>query len=366
MSMPESTITLMAVGDIMLGDSPVCYGFGVYSMMKRHGMGFPFEHVSATLKIADLRIGNLEAVASAFDPRRDSFKAIQYRAQPEAIETLSNAGFGVVSMATNHTMQHGRAAVEETVDLLKRAGIKFCGLEIPEKSITNACDVEVKGHRIGFLNYNLRPQQYFVDPPLWKQPDRDLITGEVKQLSRRVDTVVVCMHWGDEFIEYPSPEQVQLGRAIIDAGAKLVIGHHPHILQGVEKYGGGIIAYSLGNFIFDLWQPNLRRSMILKVQIENSGHIEAEYIPAIINRRHQPEILRGGAAGEAVKYIEQLAEHVTDDLSAMADYRKAVKANTRKYRREVKVFYLTHLYRYNPRLFFGNLINSLRRSMGKK
>ena len=366
MSTPERTITLIAVGDIMLGDSPVCFGFGVCSMMKKHGASFPFAHVTSLLKSADMAVGNLEAVASAFDPRHDSFKEIQYRAQPEAIQALADAGFSVVSMATNHTMQHGRAAVEETVGLLKQAGIKFCGLEIPERSITNTCQVEVNGHRFGFLNYNLRPRQYFIDPPLWKQPDRELITSEVSQLRQRVDTVVVCMHWGDEFIAYPSPEQVQLGRAIIDAGARLVIGHHPHILQGVERYGGGIIAYSLGNFVFDLWQPKLRRSMILKTTIATSGDIAAEYIPVMINRRHQPEILTGQAADEAVKYIERLTEQVTYDMATMDDYRKEVAANTREYRRDVNRFYLTHLHRYNPRLFFGNLVNSLRRRMGKK
>jgi poly-gamma-glutamate synthesis protein (capsule biosynthesis protein) len=356
----------MATGDIMLGDSPVCYGFGVYSIIRKHGAGFPFDHVRDTLQDADLVVGNLEAVASAFDPKHDSFKQIQYRAQPEAIRGLAEAGFRCVSMATNHTMQHGRSAVEETVDLLNSAGVTFCGLEIPERSIENRCEVEIKGHKFGLLNYNLRPRQYFIDPPLWKEPDNQTILHEVGELSKQVDSVIVCMHWGDEFIEYPSPKQVELGRGIIDAGARLVIGHHPHILQGIEEYGGGIIAYSLGNFVFDLWQEKLRRSMIFKVTFDTTGHMSAECIPVMINRRHQPEILTGEPRAVAIKHIEQLADQVTDDMAKMQAYHAEVERNTRRYRRDVNLFYLTHLHRYNPRLFFGNLFNSLRRRMGMK
>ena len=356
----------MAVGDIMLGDSPVCYGFGVHSMIARHGSDFPFAEVASTLKTADLVVGNLEAAASAFDPRKDGFRSIQYRAQPAAIEGLARAGFNVVSTATNHTMQHGRQAVEETVDLLDKAGIRYTGLEIREKSIFNPCSINIKGRRFGFLNYNLRPQQYFIDPPQWKEPDEQLMLSEISELKRSVDHVIVCMHWGDEFIEYPSPEQVRLGRAIIDAGASVILGHHPHILQGLERYKSGVIAYSLGNFVFDLWQAKLRRSMILKLDFDGSSTTAIEIIPVMINRHHQPEVLTGGEGTEAVKYIDGLAEMVTDDMSKLDSYREMVEDNTRQYRRDVNWYYLTHIHRYNPRLFFGNLLNSLRRRMGHK
>lgn len=359
-------IQLMAVGDIMLGDSPMCYGFGVHSKIEKHGPVFPFEHVKEALNSADIAVGNLEVAISSFDDREHSFKQIQYRAQPSAVEGLKAAGFDVLSFATNHTMQHGKEAVGRSVELLHEAGIAVTGLEWPERKIANACIKEAAGRRLGFLNYNFRPQQYFIDPPLWKEPSEELVISEVQRLQKEVDLVIVCLHWGDEFIEYPSPEQVQLGRKIIDNGASIILGHHPHILQGVERYGNGVIAYSLGNFVFDMWQPRLRRSMILSVTIEPNNECRYECIPVYINKQHQPELLRGAERGAALEYIDELSSGISDDVSTVAKYRSEVERLTADYRKEVHRYYLSNLYRYKPRLLIGNFINSMRRRLGMK
>jgi poly-gamma-glutamate synthesis protein (capsule biosynthesis protein) len=357
----EKVVTLSAVGDIMLGDSPVCYGFGVGSTIEKFGPFFPFQDVAEELRKSDIRVGNLEVAISGFDGAKDSFKAIQYRGQPKAVEGLVWANFDVLSVATNHSMQHGRKALEETLDLLARHDIKFTGLEIPEKQITNHCFLEKKGFRICFLGYNFRPQQYFVDSPLWKKPDLELIKKEVDKVRDEVDLVIVSFHWGDEFIDYPSPLQVGIAHRLIDQGVNIILGHHPHILQGIEKYNGGIIAYSLGNFVFDMEPHRLRKSMILKCMISESLGIGYEVIPVIINKHHQPQIV-GGKEGENLKEeIAKLSLKITESKSILENYNRELRKNLRKFRREIYWYYITHIHKYNPKHLFTNFLNAMKK-----
>jgi gamma-polyglutamate biosynthesis protein CapA len=361
----EKIITLLGVGDVMLGDSPVCYGFGVASMVKKFGPIFPFVNVMQELKMADILFGNLEVALSGFDETKDSFKSIQYRGQPETIEGLVQAKFDVLSLATNHTMQHGRQAFHDTLDILSGHNIKFTGVEIPEQHITNHCILEKNDYKFCFLGYNFRPQQYFIDPPLWKDPNFQMIKQDIDLVRDSVDFVIVSIHWGDEFINYPSPLQVELAHKIIDEGASIILGHHPHILQGIEKYHGGIIAYSLGNFIFDMWQYRLRKSMILKCVISKPSDIDFEIIPVVINNNHQPELARGREAENLEKEIRSLSLRITDDKSILESYNLEVRKNLRRFRRETYWYYITHLFRYNPRHLLANFFDAIGKRLKK-
>ena len=355
-------VTLLAVGDIMLGDSPTCFGFGVGSVIRKHGPIYPFEHVIEELRKSDLVFGNLEVVISGFCPASDAFSAVQFRARPEAVEGLLEAGFDVLSVATNHTMQHGRAALEETLAILTEHNIRFTGVEIPEKKIYNHCLLEKDGLRFCFLGYNFRPQQYFIDPPLWITPDLDHIKEDIDALRAKADIIVVSLHWGDEFIECPSPHQVELAHELIDHGANIILGHHPHILQGVEKYNGGVIAYSLGNFVFDMWQRRLRRSMILKVTISGSA-VDYDIIPVVINRNHQPQIVRGQKGDDLGTEISNLSDGIRNGTADR--YYTELRKNTRRYRREVYVHYLTHLRKYNLKRLGANFLGAIGKRLVK-
>lgn len=106
---------------------------------------------------------------------------------------------------------------------------------------------------------------------------------DIQRASKESDMVIVSVHWGKEYVDTPTEAQYRLGRTAIDAGASIVLGHHPHVLQGIEFYNGGIICYSLGNFIFDLVRPSTKETGIFKFLIKDAKVIGLEFIPCFID-----------------------------------------------------------------------------------
>ncbi len=354
-------VMLAAVGDIMLGDSPQVFGFGVASHVRRHGPDYPFVFVHQRLTAADIAVGNLEVAISRFDPDQVRFERQVHRGQPEAVEGLVTAGFDVLSVCTNHMMEHGQAAFEETLELLRSRGIQAIGAVLPELQVSNASVLERGGLRFGFAGYNLRPQQYSLAPPAWPAPSFELIAGDVAALRARADVVVVTLHWGDEFMDQPAPAQVELAHRLVDAGADVILGHHTHSLQGVERYRGAVIAYSLGNFVYDQWQLRLRQSAILHLTVRGTRDMDYRMEPVLINARHQPVPLDGGMLLEAEQRLRDMSLKIGGTTTAA--YERELAARYRRFRREIYLHYLTQFWRSNPRYFLANVAGAIRRRL---
>jgi poly-gamma-glutamate synthesis protein (capsule biosynthesis protein) len=120
------------------------------------------------------------------------------------------------------------------------------------------------------------------DAPAPARLDEERFRGEVAAARRQADAVIVTVHWGAEYRTVPTPTQERLGRALVDAGASLVLGHHPHVLQPLERYRDGVIAYSLGNLVFDQHQPERRLSAILRCEL-GRGAPACTAIPLVID-----------------------------------------------------------------------------------
>lgn len=312
-----------------------------------------FDHVRPALADCDVLFGNLEVPISTFDRDRDRFESIHFRAQPEAAEGLAEAGFNVLNLANNHIMQHGRSAVLDTMRHLQTYDIDFVGIEDGEVHQETPLITSIRGARIGFLGYNLRPLQYFGDPPMYVEGTADRIERDIEEHRSRVDWLVISLHWGDEFVDRPSAEQVCQARRFVDAGATAVLGHHPHMLQGVEQYNGGVIAYSLGDFVFDLWQPRLRETMVLRIDLDPASGVRYEIIPCRINDHWQPEVLYGPAADAVKGRVGELSSLIDEDLPA-SEYASLVAAERARFRREMWWRYLTHLHRFRAKDLYGN------------
>jgi len=362
--MSAPALTICAVGDIMLGDLPACTGFGVGSMIAKHGAQYPFAPCRELLQGADLTIGNLEVACSAFNAARDPFDACHLRAQPEVLEGLAWAGIGAVSLANNHIMQHGRQAVLDTVSHLRTHGVTFTGLEDESAGLDNLTVLERNGTSIALLGYNFRPDQYRRAQRMDVAGEPQRILADIAGARSRADLVIVSVHWGEEFVCRPSAEQVRQAREMVDGGAHIVLGHHPHILQGVERYKGAVIAYSLGNFIFDLWPTRLRESMILRLTVENPSDIRFEAVPVLINDRWQPEPLDGEARNLAVREIERRSLMIDPALD-QDEWRREVQGELERFRRGVRSHYLRSIYRYDLRKFAANLFGVLSRRIGR-
>ena len=266
----------------MLGDSPKCVGIGVRSAIGLRGAAPLFAQVKEFLK-GDIVFGNLECVLSDHDYNRFSFKKAQMRGFPDSIKAVREAGFNVLNVANNHIMQHGATGFAATCRTLEKAGIGIVGIRGNKGYVCKPYFVDVGNKRIGFLGYAQETDKYYSDETLYAQGSPEEIVSDVKKIGRVCDYVVVSMHWGDEFVSIPSNSTVNLARKLVDSGAHVIIGHHPHVVQHIETYKNATIIYSLGNFITDMvWDGKLTNGIIAGVGCDNGrSEIDTVYLTNI-------------------------------------------------------------------------------------
>jgi poly-gamma-glutamate synthesis protein (capsule biosynthesis protein) len=255
----------------------------VEARIRKYGLGWPFEKVSEALQSADLAFCNLECPLSLNGikvPKRFCFKA-----DPNLVHCLIGAGFDIVSLANNHTLDCNRNGLVETMHYLDKWKVGHVGAGKTSAYAALPRFVDVNGLRIAFLARNeLLPEGVWVRPdaPGIAHLEPDRLVDEVSRSARQADVVIVSLHWGVEYRKTPEKEQVKLARKLVDAGADMVLGHHPHVIQPVEKYHGGVIAYSMGNFVFDSPFKKCRDSVMLKCRLSPSGVSNVEAIPVKI------------------------------------------------------------------------------------
>ncbi len=343
----------VAVGDISLGDFPLTLGFGVRSTFENNKVSFFNNDVMRVFKSADLCFGNLETVISDINYNPRNLVSAQMRGGSGMAELLADSGINLLSVANNHMMQHGPAAFIDTVNLLNSVNISPVGIaNVSGRTIVNFHDVN--GYIFCTLGYSMRPEKY-CKPALYAIGSKEIILSDIEQNKNNCDCLILSLHWGDEFVDFPSPTQVLTAHDFINAGAKIIIGHHPHIVQGVEKYNGGVIAYSLGNFVFDIWQKRLRESMILVVNLSGADVDDISIVPVIINKNYAPELLTGNDASNLSKKIKKLCNHpvLTQNLSDekfarryMDRYDFQVRLRLIENKIQNRIFFLRHLYKY--------------------
>jgi len=371
--MRDQGVVLCAVGDIALGDHPLCTGFGTHSRNRLRSSGFPFQRVRASLRGADVVFGNLECTLSESGLRRNDYHSVQMRGWPAYVDGLKAAGFGVLNVANNHSLQHGAGPFVETVELLRGAGIGVCGVNPSDCTRCVPEVIEAKGLRVAFVACSTRPRQYFTREPLYSEAHLEHLVEDVAAARATSDAVVVSLHWGDEFIDRPSAAEIEFGHRVMDAGADLIIGHHPHVLRGVERYGRGYIAYSLGNFVCDmLWDERLRESAILECRLTRGGASDLSLRPVRINDDLQPVPLEGEAAEPVRARLARLAAELTDDRSAwsspeaVARYHAAADAAHREVREKAHRYFLKNAYRFPPRILIQQLVTYARNRVAER
>lgn len=235
----------------------------------------PFARIKPILEEASVAIVNLEVpLTSVNNPtKRKTAEDIRLKRQfvlkadPAHAKAMRDAGIDMVSLANNHIMDHGASGLSEQIGVLKRAGIKYAGagsnLALAERPSTFSIPGGPKVALISFLSFMGDTSNWKCTPATARtsglaallfggtvdKADRAAIQAHVARGKLSGDFVAVAIHWGIEKTSVPTPYQVSLGRAFIDAGADIVIGHHPHVLQGAELYRGKPIFYSLGNLV---------------------------------------------------------------------------------------------------------------------
>ncbi len=267
----KEPVTLLAVGDVMLSRH-------VWTKIKEHGGDprYPFVETAQFTKSADITFGNVETAVS--DLSAPPAEGMSFITPTKAIEGLKYAGFDIVSLANNHSLNFGREALLDSVNQLADQGIKSAGAGENIESAHAPAILEVKGNKIAFLAYqNVGPEDAWAATATktglaWMNIPQ--LQQDIKAIRDQVDYVIVSMHAGTEYVFDPIASQKEFAHAAVDSGADLVIGHHPHVIQDKEIYKDKQIIYSLGNFVFDqMWSEETRLGEVMTATLDN-GKIE--------------------------------------------------------------------------------------------
>jgi len=246
----EKPIQLFFVGDVMLGRY-------VGQTMDKEGYDYPYQKLGDMLKGYDLVVANLEGpVLEKYNYSPES--QFQFSFSPKSLVELNKTGFNLVSLGNNHGVDYGNAGAEETRQHLAKTGIAFAGHPVRMSTSTSVVRRTVHERTISFISLNA------TFPSFDEQGATSLVESE--RSDNPNNFLILAIHWGEEYKLVANATQERLARAFVDAGADLIIGHHPHVVQNVEVYKGKAIFYSLGNFIFDQWfSKDVREQLGIKL-----------------------------------------------------------------------------------------------------
>jgi len=292
--------SLIFAGDIMLSRD-------VDKKMAANNYDYPWSKVGTLIRSADIAFGNLEGPIT---PGRDiATSEMVFRADPENAEALARAGFDILSLANNHTMNFGESGMQDTLDYLWDAGVMASGAG---QSAVAYAPVYIERNNIKFAFLSYASEKFM--PGSYRAGENEIgvavmdiekIRVAMNEAKENADIVIVSMHAGEEYADLPNDEQKEFARAAIDVGADLVIGHHPHVVQPVEKYRGKYIFYSLGNFVFDqMWSSETRAGLAVKTVFRREGLNRVEIIPVIIEDFSVPRICNSGECEEIASRLD--------------------------------------------------------------
>lgn len=294
-------VRLCAVGDLL-------FDRGVRTARGEADPAVLLAKVAPFIARHDLAFGNLECPLAPPEVGFQLPKRFSFRCDPEVAAGLHRVGFDALQVANNHTVDRGREGFAHTLDALRAQGLGAVGGGRTQDEALRPVVMRKNGLTVamfGAVGFVLEATTRLRDQPGPAWDLEGLVQG-VRRARNRVDVVVVGLHWGAEGHPLPGRSQVELGHRLIDAGADLVLGHHPHVLQSVEHYKGRWIVYSLGNFVFDNSGPWQRRSAMLSVELRR-GQVSRPTLWPVEIVGHSPRPVVGAAARKIQTRIRSLS-----------------------------------------------------------
>ncbi len=285
---PKRLRTIVATGDVI----PARSTDGIIRARK-DDFSYTITATKELLAAGDITVINLEAPLVQSCPPHDS--GFKFCGRPGFVQALQVAGVDVVTLENNHIRNFGTEGVTETIKSLEAARLNWTVGETP-------AIVDVRGVKFGFLAFNGVGERF----------NRPTMVARIKSLRLQVDVLVAAMHWGAEYVALPEADPslapdnpVDIAHLVIDAGADLVIGNHPHWIQGVELYKEKLIAYAHGNFIFDqMWSEETRKGVVGVYTFYDRTLVRVEYFPTMIQNYGQPVLLQGKAAQDVLDKMQ--------------------------------------------------------------
>lgn len=309
------TLTITATGDCTLGKTQEqSYDGSFYAYYDSYGPDYFFDNVRSVFEQDDMTIVNLECVLTTSDERVE--KTFNLRGEPEYVNILTGSSVEACSMGNNHTYDYGESGFQETKSVLEEAGITYAYTQQMGMYTTE------DGVKVGIVSSSLLSQS---------SERTDMLKEGIRNLREDgADVVIACCHWGIEKEYYPTDYQQTTAHELVDAGADLVIGNHPHVLQGVEEYNGRLILYSLGNFCFGgNKNPSDKDTMIFQqtFTLENGEVVEDDAINIIPCRisseddynNYQPTPAEGEEAQRILGRIQEYSQGFGTQLPSVTE-----------------------------------------------
>ncbi|WP_192896513.1 CapA family protein [Cohnella sp. AR92] len=298
----DPIVNLAFVGDILLGAR-------VEEYIVKNGAEYPFLKSSDLLQTADVAAGNLENPITLRGTPAEN-KSFVFKGHPDSLQGVKNAGIDLLTLANNHSLDQGWEGLSDTMDYLDDAGIDHVGSGNDATEAYTAAYFEHNGIRVAYIGVtNVVPvTEWKADknhPGVAETYSTTRAVQAIKDAKELADIVVVMVHWGKEKVQKPIGLQTSVGHEFIDAGADLVIGSHPHVLQGFETYKGKWIAYSLGNFVFTTAGDRLTQETgVLQAACTKQGECRLKFNP-MLSTNAQPAPM---AADEGSDLLARLSD----------------------------------------------------------
>ena len=309
-------VRVVSGGDVMPDRSVEAYA-------NANGADAVLAGIARVLQKGDASWVNLEGVTSTLGTPKTE-KTYTFEGPPAFAPALAAAGIDVVTMGNNHSVDYGRAALKDTIERLDDAGVQVVGAgSDSDDAHAPAIVTTGSGATIGFLGYSdvwwpgfeatssrAGVAQAFSNVKRMKR--------DIAALARKVDYVVVGYHWGYEYQHYPVGQQTSEAHAAIDAGADLVIGHHPHVLQGFETYKRRLIAYSLGDLVFDHMAVETGQTVLVDATLRPDG-VTARLVPAYASSAGIPSLQHGSSAQTILSLVKQYSAPLGTSIKVDGD-----------------------------------------------
>ena len=302
----KDEITISIAGDVLMDGV-------VRKQINKNGYNYPWEKVNKYFQESDLSIVNLETSITTRGKKWPN-KQFNFRSHPKNLKYMKEAGVDVVTIANNHILDYSNQGFLDTLNHLEKNKIPYAGGGRNKKEALQGVVVDVEGVKVGILAFS----RVIPDVKWYATDKRSGLVGaydgytkdmmnRIKQMKEEVDILVLSIHWGKERSTKPRKQEIDLAKSCIDAGVDIVMGHHPHVLQGVEMYKGKPIFYSLGNFVFGGKDKITRTTMIGQINIVDKKIESINVIPCnIVNGRPIP--VAGKEKVEAINYINKLCK----------------------------------------------------------
>ena len=302
---PLDIVEISAVGDLMMGS-------WVVDLVTKHSVDYPFDSTRSLLKSSDIAIANLEAPLTASGEKFEN-KTYTFKVPPMFAKGIKNAGIDIVTLANNHIVDFGCEGLRNTINSLDSEQIQHCGAGADKSDACQPVYIEHAGIRVAFISFSMTfPDEFWASNSSCGTcyPTEALLEQLVKTCNDSAGLTVVSFHWGAEKRTTPKDYQIFFAHKAIDLGADLVLGHHPHVLQGLELYKGKLIAYSLGNYVFGSFSRFAKTSIVLQALISPHNLLNARIWPISVDNykvQFQPRQLRNEQAAAVIENLNELS-----------------------------------------------------------